>query len=294
MPVTSQDVQKLREATQAGILDCKNALEASDGDFEKAIQFLREKGKAQAAKKAGRSASEGLIAIWLDEAESRGSIVEMNCETDFVARTDEFENFVRDLARIAGETKTDSAATLASAKMGSETVESAVKEKIGKLGENMKLKRAIAIGGAGKVIASYVHSPSANVPVCGKLAVLVELSGPASPITKEIGKELAMQIAAAMPKWVQKEDVPKEIVDKELAIYKEQCKAMNKPEAAWPKIMDGKLADFYRQFCLVQQSHIRDSSGKTPVESVLKEASQKAGGEIKVNRFLRFKVGEEA
>ena len=294
--ITPQQVQKLREITSAGILDCKKALESCDGDHEKAIQFLREKGKASAAKKAGRSAGEGLISCVISADKKKGGIVELNCETDFVARTKGFQEFSKQLALTASEKSIVSAEILAQTTLNNstETADGAVKEKIGQLGENMKIKRAASFSGTETFLSSYIHSPAQDFPECGKLGVLLEISsGAAASALDELGKELCMQVAAANPKWVKKEDVPSDIVEKEKAIYLEQCKQSGKPEIAWPKILDGKLNDFFKQFCLLQQGHVRDSSGKTPIENIVKDASQKAGAPITVTRFLRYKVGEE-
>ena len=296
MTVTPQQVQKLREMTGAGILDCKKALEQTGGDYDKAIQFLREKGKASAASKAGRAAGQGVVCVWISSDSKKGGVVEINCETDFVARTAEFQQLAGTLSKQVGENGISDADALKVQKLAgtSDTVESVLKEKIGKLGENMLLRKAASLGGSSSFIGSYVHAPFENAPQCGTLGVLVETeSAKDSPELRELLKELAMQVAAANPKWVSKENVPAEVVSKEKAIYLEQCKQSGKPEQAWEKIMTGKLNDFYRQFCLLDQSYVRDSSGKTPVGSLVDQASQKAGAPVSVKRFVRIKLGEE-
>ncbi len=294
--ITAQQVQKLRETTGAGILDCKKALESSGGDTEKAIQFLREKGKASAAQKASRTASEGLVGSWLDRDAKKGSLVELNCETDFVARTSEFQETVRTLAAHVAENSVKSADALMgqTLKGSKDTVESYIKEKIGKLGENLKVKRAICYGENGGFVSNYIHQPITATADCGKLGVLLEVTAPKNgPELQDLLKEISMQVAAANPKWVSKEQVPSDIVEREKAIYLEQCKQSGKPEAAWPKISEGKLKDFFRQFCLAEQNYIRDSSGKTAVQNLLEQAGQKLGGSVQIRSFVRYKVGEE-
>lgn len=296
MTISPQQVQKLREMTSAGILDCKNALENAGGDYEKAIQILREKGKASAAKKAGRTASEGLVCVWISPDQTRGSLVELSCETDFVARTQEFQDFVKSLTVHTGQHSVKSAEELRSQSLNGskESVETLIKEKIGKLGENLVLKKVVSLGSSQSVVGNYVHSPLQTAPECGKLAVLLEVQADKKgPELTELVKELCMQIAAASPKWIKREDVPADIVEKEKNIYKEQCRQSGKPEAAWPKILEGKLNDFFRQFCLLDQNYVRDSSGKTPVRSILQTASEKLGGSVSIKNFVRFKVGEE-
>lgn len=296
MSISAQQVQKLREMTGAGILDCKSALESCTGDYDKAMQFLREKGKASAAKKLGRSASEGLVSVWIDSTQSKGSIVELNCETDFVARTEEFQSFIKTLAKTSGEKDVQSLDALKSSSFNgsAETVETIVKEKIGKLGENILLKKAAVFGGEkNSYVGYYIHSPEQNAPECGKLGVLVEFkSEKKSSELDQISKEISMQIAATSPRWIKNEDIPQEIIESEKKIYLEQCKQAGKPEIAWPKIIDGKLKDFFKQFCLLDQPHVRDSSGKTSIQSLLQTLSEKQGL-VEVCRFVRFKVGEE-
>lgn len=296
MSATAQQVQKLREMTGAGILDCKKALDTSGGDYDKAVQFLREKGKASAAQKASRTASEGLVGSWIAQDAKKGSLVELNCETDFVARTAEFQDTVRALAAHVAENSVKNVETLLSQNLkgSKDTIESYIKEKVGKLGENLKVKRAVCYGENGGWVSNYIHQPVNASADCGRLGVLLEVTAPKNgPELQDLLKELSMQVAAANPKWVSKESVPADIIEKEKAIYLEQCKQSGKPEAAWPKILEGKLKDFLKQFCLVEQNHIRDSSGKTPVQALLDQAGQKLGGTVQVKSFVRYKVGEE-
>ncbi|OGR81303.1 MAG: translation elongation factor Ts [Elusimicrobia bacterium RIFCSPLOWO2_02_FULL_39_32] len=297
MSVSAQAVQKLREITSAGILDCKKALESSSGDQDKAIQFLREKGKASAAKKAERSAKEGVVCVWITSEGKNGGMVELNCETDFVARTKEFQDLAKNLAQQVAEEKISSSEDLKSKNLkgSEEAIISVLKEKIGKLGENIVIKKAISLGGDGIVVGSYVHAPYDSSQECGRLGVLMELTSNLKDANEfsKIAKELSMQVAATNPRWVKKEDVPAECVQKEKEIYRQQCKESGKPEAAWEKIIDGKLKDFYKQFCLLEQNHVRDSSGKTSVQSFINNTAQNLGAAISIQKFARFKLGEE-
>jgi len=297
--ISPKDVQKLRETSGAGIMDCKKALEESKGDFDNAIKYLREKGKASAAKRAGRVTGQGIVSCWVGTDGKKGGIVELGCETDFVARTPEVSNFVKDLSVQIGENDIKAVDKLQSQSLGSgkDTVETVLKEKIAKIGENLIIKKVGCLGNGGSknsIIGHYIHAAQENIPECGSLGVLLEVKSDKNDadIQTLLG-ELCMQVAATAPKWVRKEDVPSELVDKEKEIYKEQCKSMNKPEKAWDKITTGKLNDFYKQFCLMQQSHVRDSSGKTSIQSILDEAAKKAGTEVNIQNFFRFKVGEE-
>ncbi len=297
MAVTAQEVQKLREMTGAGILDCQKALLSTSGSVDKAIQFLREKGKASAQTKAGRSAGQGAIVSWISEDGKAGSLIELNCETDFVARTKDFQDLALQIATAAAKNKVQSVEDLLKQKQSSssETLESLIKEKIGKLGENMVLKRVKSFGSESSQVGNYIHSPFENALYCGRLGVLLEVNTElkGAPLS-EILKEVSMQIAATAPRWIKKEDIPSEMVEKEKAIYLEQCKQMGKPEVAWPKIMDGKFKDFYKQFCLLEQNHVRDTSGKTSVQSYIESASKPLGAPLSIVSMVRFKVGEDS
>ncbi len=297
MAVTAQDVQKLREMTGAGILDCQKALLSSQGSFENAIQFLREKGKASAQTKVGRAAGQGAITVWVSEDGKSGSLLELNCETDFVARTKDFQELSKELALLASKNQHQSKESFLkeSRVNGSETVDSLLKEKIGKLGENIVFKRVKSFSSPNSQLGYYIHSPYDSAPNSGRLGVLIEAkTGSKGSVLQEILKEICMQIAATNPRWIKKEDVPSEIVEKEKAIYLEQCKQMGKPEAAWPKIIEGKFKDFYKQFCLMEQNYVRDSSGKTSVQSFIESGSKQLGETLSVVNMVRFKVGEDS
>lgn len=297
MMVTPGEVQKLREKSGAGIMDCKKALESSNGDLEKAIQFLREKGKSSAVQKAGRFAGQGLVCVWIRPDTKKGGIVELNCESDFVARTQEFQNLAKELTNRVVENSISSVESLMARPLdgSKETVESHLKEKIGKLGENILIKRIAYLGeGNDTFVGSYVHAPFENSSTCGHLGVLLELKTDRGfAEVSDLLRELCLQVAAASPKWVRKEDVPAVVLEKEMEIYKEQCRQSGKPEKVWEKIIEGKLNDFFKLFCLLEQSHIRDSSGKSSVLSFINQFSKKISGTVTVQNFLRFKMGEE-
>lgn len=294
MPVSPAEVQKLREKTGAGLMDCKRALEEAGSDLEKAIQVLREKGKASAAQKASRAASQGVVCSWISSDFKKGSLIELNCETDFVARTAEFLELAKILARLAGEMSVASAEELLAKKYekSSETVDSVLKEKVAKLGENILLRKATSLGGSHLLVGNYIHSPMQNAPECGSIGVLVGMELPSlTPEVNTVLRELAMQIAASSPKWVSRTEVPASVIEKETAIYKEQCRASGKPEKAWEKIMQGKLNDFYKQFCLLEQPYIRDP--KTTVQSYLQSSLNQGQSLPAISNFFRFKIGEE-
>jgi len=285
--ISAEQVQKLREKTGSGMMECKRALEASQGDMEKAIQILREKGAASAARRAARNAAEGLITAYVDPAGKTAVMLELNCETDFVARTDEFVALVQKLARNAAEGD-PSATTPPSA-----TEEIAALS--GKLGEKIALGRKTRYDrqGAG-VFASYIH-PSGGV---GKVGVLVDVGtqsekAASTEALKTLAKDLSMQIAATAPRWIRREDVPAETLKQEEAIAREQAKRENKPEKIWDKIAQGKIQQFCQQFCLLDQPFVRDSSGKTSVGSVVKQVESTVGEPVQPRRFMRYKVGED-
>ncbi|HTL69715.1 MAG TPA: translation elongation factor Ts [Candidatus Eisenbacteria bacterium] len=272
IPVPTADrVKELRERTGAGIMDCKAALQESGGDLEKASDFLRKKGLASAAKRAGREAKEGVIAVRV--AGKKAAIVEVNCETDFVARTDDFKalaSLTLDQVLAQGE-----------AAASSETVSQRLAELSGKIGEKMLVRRAKVVETHGTVF-SYVHSNQ-------KLGVLVELSSaPRDASGEDLGKNLAMQIAASNPLCVKRAEVPAATLEREKAIYREEVKG--KPDNILEKIVQGKLDKFYQSNCLLEQPYIKDD--KMTVQKLLDEGSKSASEKIEVVRFVRFQLGE--
>ena len=285
--ITAADVKKLRDQTGAGMMECKSALTEANGDFEEANTILRKRGLASAAKKAGRTASEGLIANRLADDHSAGTLVEVNCESDFVARTPDFQELMKsvlDEIDQAGD-----AASEAWLKDPNGPVQKLVAAKIAKLGENMAVSRFVRYAGKGYV-GQYIH-------MGGKIGVQVELSG----VTPELAardefaalvKEIAMQIAAASPGYVSRELVPAELLDKEKAIYRAQMENSGKPANVLDKIIEGKLGSFYSQVVLPDQPSIRDP--KQTVKDVIAAANRALGASVAVTRFVRLKVGEAA
>ena len=285
--ITAADVKKLRDQTGAGMMECKSALTEANGDFEEANTILRKRGLASAAKKAGRTASEGLIANRVADDHSAGTLVEVNCESDFVARTPDFQELMKsvlDEIDQAGD-----AASEAWLKDPNGPVQKLVAAKIAKLGENMAVSRFVRYAGKGYV-GQYIH-------MGGKIGVQVELSG----VTPELAardefaalvKEIAMQIAAASPGYVSRELVPAELLDKEKAIYRAQMENSGKPANVLDKIIEGKLGSFYSQVVLPDQPSIRDP--KQTVKDVIAAANKALGASVAVTRFVRLKVGEAA
>ena len=283
--ITAADVKKLRDQTGAGMMECKNALSEANGDFEEANTILRKRGLASAAKKAGRSANEGLIGQRLSADNSAGTLVEVNCESDFVARTPDFQKLVQDvLAQIdaAGDAANDSWL-----KDPNGPVQKLVAAGIAKLGENMAVPRFVRYAGHGYV-GQYIH-------MGGKIGVQVELAGCAPEIGgreefKTLVKEIAMQIAAASPAYVSREAVPADVLEKERSIYRAQMENSGKPANVLDKIVEGKLGSFYKQVVLPDQESIRDP--KMTVKDVLAAANAALGSSIAITRFARLKVGE--
>lgn len=283
--VTTLQVKELREKTGAGMMDCRKALQESNCDMEKAIEYLRQKGIASAAKRTDRTAKEGLVHIMIDDAAKAGVIVELNCETDFVARTEDFRELLTETAKhILASKPADLAALLAQPfyKDGSKNVETLVKEKIGKLGENMMIKRFARFDG---VLSYYLHANE-------KAGTLIEVTGANVQAAKDTGKELAMQATAMRPAYVRREEVPADVMEKEKEIYRAQMADQKKPPQVLEKIIEGKLVKFFQDSCLVEQVYIKDDKKK--VSDFIKEESAKAGSPIDVKRFARFVVGELA
>ena len=287
MAISAAEVKKLRDQTGAGMMDCKAALEDANGNFEEANTILRKRGLASAAKKAGRATSEGLIGNAVTADNGSGVLVEVNCESDFVARTDDFQNLIKNV--IAEINAAGDAANDAWLKDPSGPVYPLVAAAIAKLGENMAIPRFVRYAGQGYV-GQYIH-------LGGKLGVQVEFSG----VTPEVAakeefvnlvKEIAMQIAAAGPLYATRAEVPADSLEKEKAIYRGQMENSGKPANVIEKIVEGKLGSFYGQVVLPDQPSIRDP--KLTVANVLTAANTSLGATVGVTRFARLKVGEAA
>jgi elongation factor Ts len=288
-PISAAMVKQLRDQTGAGMMECKNALTEANGDFEEANTILRKRGLASAAKKAGRSANEGLIAHTVTADHSSGILAEVNCESDFVART---PDFVQLMERVLAEIeKAGDAANEAWLKDPQGPIVALVAPVIAKLGENMGVSRFVRYAGTGYV-GQYVH-------LGGKIAVMVEFAGVTAEVAARdefaaLVKEIAMQIAAASPSYATRGEVPADLLEKEKAIYRAQMENSGKPANVLEKIIEGKLGSFYKQTVLPDQDSIRDTTGKTSVKDVLAAANKTLGATVSVTRFARLKVGEAA
>ena len=271
--ITAALVKDLRERTGAGMMDCKKALVACDGDMDAAIDFLREKGLAAAAKKSGRIAAEGAVLSYVNEAGTCGAIVEVNCETDFVAKTDDFKALVVSIAKQVVEVKpADLAALLASEKDGM-TIEAMVTAATAKIGEKISLRRFALYDNAEGQVISYIH-------MGGKIGVLVNMVGG----TVELGKDVAMQIAAAFPKYLNRDQVPAEEIEHEKAVQSEKFRQEGKPEQMIEKIVMGSINKYYKEVCLVDQAFVKDD--KMSIAQLLKN------NKADVVEFARFQMGE--
>ncbi len=281
--VSMELIRKVREMTGAGIVDVKKALTEAEGDVDKAVELLRKWGIAKSEKKLTREASQGLIGHYLSDDRKMGVLLELNCETDFVAATDVFKNLLNELVELVRKLKPKSVEDFLKASVDGETVEEKIRLAIGKVGENIVLRRFAIYETKEGFIDIYVHPGS-------MVASMVEME-PDDPKVYPIAKDIAMQIAAMSPISVSEEDVPKEVLDRERAIYREQFLQSGKPEHIVDRIVEGKIRSFLSEVVLLNQQFIKDSS-KT-VKEYLEERSKEVGKPIKVVRFVRFKVGEE-
>ncbi len=287
MTITAGMVKDLRDKTGAGMMDCKGALAETQGDIEAAIDLLRKKGLAKAAKKGGRIAADGLIGLAV--AGGKGAIVEVNSETDFVARGDQFQAFVRTVSELALKVDGDLDRVLAASIPGGGTTAEALTNLIAKLGENMSIRRTAGLSVSPGVVASYIHN--AIGPDLGKIGVLVALesSGDQAKVAA-LGKQIAMHIAAASPLALSPGDLPAAVVARERAIYADQARESGKPDNVIEKMVEGRLRKFYEEQVLLSQTFVID--GETQVGKVLENASKELGTKVQVKSFLRFQVGE--
>jgi len=282
MAITAEMVKNLRERTGAGMMECKTALTESNGDVEAAIEYLRKRGMAQAAKRAGRVASEGLVGIKLNEDRTLGVLAEVNCETDFVSRNDRFKALVEEVTAVVLASDKPHAALVAP----DGPIGSRITSEIATVGENMGVPRTAKL--TADYLASYSH-------MGGKIGVLVQLDGATGAATsheafKAFVNELAMHVAAAAPQYTTRAEVPVEAVEKEKEIYRAQMAESGKPANVIEKIIEGKLGAFYEQVCLVDQPTIRDP--KIKVSQAVQTVSKTIGAPVAITGFARFKVGE--
>jgi len=288
MSVSAQMVKELREKTGAGMMDCKAALIETAGDMENAVDWLRKKGLAKAAKKAGRVAAEGLIGI--AAGGTGAAVVEVNSETDFVARNESFQSLVRAIAGVALSVGGDRDATAAAAFPGKgHSVEDEIREAVATIGEHMSLRRSVALKVPEGVVATYVHSAVADG--LGKIGVLVALESAADAATlTDLGRKIAMHIAATNPLALSADQIDAAVLEREKAVYADQARASGKPENIIEKMVEGRVRKFYEEVTLLKQAFVVDPE-KT-VEQAVAEAAKTAGSPITVTAFVRYALGE--
>jgi len=288
-------VKQLREMTGAGMLDCKKALEEAGGDLEKAKEILRKKGLAKAAKKASRETKEGLVVAFGDE--NKGVLLEINCETDFVARNELFQTYAKQIAELIAKEDKFKNVGLGDVEELKKTeiqedkdVETFIKEAVAKIGENIQIKRFARFDAPEerKLVATYIHPP-------GRIGAMVEVECQPAEIcgkeeVKQLVKDILLQIAAMRPEYLTTEEIPAEVIEKEKEIYIEQAKREGKPEHILERIAEGKLKKFYQEKVLLHQPFIKDD--KKSIEKLIAEVGKKAGGTVKVVRFVRFELGQ--
>jgi elongation factor Ts len=283
---TAADVKKLRELTAAGMMDCKKALEENDGDLDKAVEYLRVKGLKGVTKREGRSASNGLVIAAVDGV--TGTLVELNCETDFVAKSENFQTVAATvLAHVVGAKPADLPALLASEIEPGKTVQAFLDEANAMLGEKIELRRfaqyadAPASGAHGYSVASYLHKTSPDIPA--QIGVLVELTTATGEDDSQVAKDVAQHIAAFSPTFLTRDEVPTDVVETEKRLAEETSREEGKPEAALPKIIEGRVNGFFKENVLLEQAFAKDP--KKSVQKVLDEAG------VTLKRFARFRVG---
>ena len=283
--ITAAMVKELREMTDAGMMECKKALVEADGDMDKAVDVLRTRGLAAAAKKVGRATNEGTVMAIVSDDATKGAVVELNCETDFVGMNEKFKGYAEKIARAAMAANVEDVEALKAVDAEGETVEDVLTDAIHTLGENMNLARAAVVEAGG--VASYIHGG-------GKIGVLVtfDVEGidPASDEFQHCGRDVAMQVAAASPVSATRESVPAEVVAHEMEIYTAQAAESGKPENIQEKIATGRLEKFYKESCLTEQAFVKNPDQN--VTDYVNEVAKKLGGTIKVTGFKRFMLGE--
>ncbi|MGL5822239.1 MAG: translation elongation factor Ts [Sarcina sp.] len=283
--ITAKMVKELREKTGAGMMDCKKALSEAVGDIEKAVEVLREKGLAAAAKKSGRVAAEGIIKTYIAEDKKSGVILELNCETDFVAINEDFVGFADSLAKlIANGNYANVEEVLAAEFEAGKTVQAALTELIAKIGENMSLRRFEKFTVANGVVKDYIHG-------AGRIGVMVELGcDKESEELENLAKEICMQIAAANPMYLSEAEVDHVALDKEREVYRAQALNEGKPEKIVEKMVEGRIKKYLKEVCLLDQVWVKD--GDMTITKLVDSKAKELGATITVNRFVRFERGE--
>jgi elongation factor Ts len=288
--VTASMVKDLRDKTGAGMMDCKAALSETNGDMEAAVDWLRKKGLSKAAKKAGRVAAEGLIGV--AARADAGALVEVNSETDFVARNDEFKEFVKEASHLGLEAEGDVEKLLASDMKSGASVDAVLKELIAKIGENMSVRRATALAVSPGVVATYVHNAAS--PELGKIGVLVGLKSTADQAKlSQLGRQIAMHVAAAAPLALTPEHLSQDVVEREREIQRELARQSGKPEAVIEKMMEGRMRKFYEDTVLLAQKYLGPGAeGDVTVAKLVENEAKNFGAPIEVVGFVRYAVGE--
>ncbi len=279
MTITAGMVKELREKTGVGMLECKKALEENQGEIEKAILWLRERGLSRAAKKADRIAAEGLVKVLVSPDARSGVVLELNCETDFVSKNEDFQKFAQDLAELALSKRITDVEALKGLKLGSETVDTTLSNLIAKIGENMRLRRLGLLSTSKGTVAGYTH-------MGGKIGSLVLLEGAEGPEVQELGRDIAMHAAAANPRYLQSSEVSTDELDQEKELAKKQLIEQKKPENMIEKILAGQMSKFYKEVCLIEQAFVKD-----PNLSIKQLVTEKGKG-AKLGGFHLFKLGE--
>ena len=288
MAYTAADVKALREKSGAGMMDCKKALEETNGDMEAAVDFLRAKGLAAAAKKSSRTAAEGLVGVAVEG--TKGVAVEVNSETDFVAKNEQFQDFVRTATQVALNVDGDDVEALKAASYpGGSTVGEKLTDNVATIGENQQIRRIKSVAVSEGVVVPYMHNAAA--PNLGKIGVLVALESSA-PTEKleELGRQLAMHIAAAFPQALTAEGLDAEVTERERAIARDKAAESGKPENVQEKMVEGAVAKFAKENALLSQILVHDN--KTPIEQVVAQAGKEAGKPIVLKDYVRFQLGE--
>lgn len=286
--VNAETIKVLRETTAAGILDCRKALIENNGDMEAAIDWLRKKGLASAAKKSGRVAAEGVVAV--STAGTKGAVIELNSETDFVSRNEQFQQLARGIADLALDHGADVEKLKATTyPQTGRTVVDEVANAVAVIGENMNLRRSKVLSVEKGVVASYVHS--AVAPGMGKIAILIALESEGDAAKLEaLGKQLAMHAAAARPEALSTADVDQDKLERERAVYREQANASGKPADVVEKMVEGRVRKYYEEVVLLEQLFVID--GKTKINQVIADAAKEIGAPVKLAAFARFQLGE--
>ncbi|MBV8939462.1 MAG: elongation factor Ts [Alphaproteobacteria bacterium] len=285
--ISASAIKELREKTGAGMLDCRKALAENAGDMEAAIDWLRKKGLAAAAKKSGRTAAEGVVAVAVEG--KKGAIIELNTETDFVARNEQFQRLARDIAQIALQSSGDVEALKRMAMGLNSTVQDEVAVAVATIGENIHLRRSAVLTVNKGAVASYIHNSVA--PGMGKIGILIALESEADAGKLEtLGKQVAMHIAAARPEALSVGDVEPQKLERERAVFKEQAAASGKPENVIEKMVEGRIRKYYEEVVLHEQIFVVDNKSK--ISQVVEQAAKELGAPVKITGFVRFQLGE--